>query len=112
MYHVFFPQGLKQPRHKVYCSPPTALSLKINAAMPPLPSYSFMVWKGTAITFLNVYTRFRNQTQFPQHCMLVTLWNRQSSNIMEQTVQKLGNAERYMSPSGLVRKKLTIPISI
>jgi len=59
------------------------LGLKTNGAIPPLPSYSFMVWTGTAILFfVNLHTKFRNQTQFPQHCMLFTLWkNRQPRNL-------------------------------
>jgi len=64
-------------------SPPLVLSLKTNGALPPLPSYSFMVWTGTAILFLvHLHTKFRNQTQFPQHCTLFALWNkRQSRNL-------------------------------
>jgi hypothetical protein len=49
--------GSQQPRHEVDRSPPSVTSLKINGAIPPLPSYSFMVWTGTAILFFLTFTQ-------------------------------------------------------
>ena len=50
-YQAFFPQRVEQLRHEVDRSPPLVPSLKTNGALPPLPSYFFMVWTGTTILF-------------------------------------------------------------